>query len=210
MAKKAMVVKHTKKGMNKLAKNLFLLQQDCVSVGIHKSDNAPTSDGRDGSFNLASLAYYLEQTVSWIQNKTVVVPADDGSNVVIYKGSRMVRPARIFITIFKLDNVWNKIRSFIQEQVKALYLSAGSSKKSFWKNIGNMAKNEQKAVIQTSSSATNSDLTTKIKGFNHPLFHTGGLLNAINYQVRKNPSANNKIDKNNFLMHLDVEMGKLQ
>ena len=39
----AVQIKHTKKGMKKLLKNLYLLQMNYVSVGIHKADNKTTS-----------------------------------------------------------------------------------------------------------------------------------------------------------------------
>ena len=39
----AVQIKHTKKGMKKLLRNLYLLQMNYVSVGIHKSDNKTTS-----------------------------------------------------------------------------------------------------------------------------------------------------------------------
>lgn len=255
MSNDAMQIRHTKKGMKKLIKNLYLLQMNYVSVGIHRKDNKITSgakqskdwkklqnhlkkmgqeDGgsnsspnsgsgldkdnsneihtrnRNRSYNLASLAYYLEQSVSWIQGKTVRLLAKDGSQVTINKGARITRPARVFIRLFKLPTIWNKIRLFIQRQVRNLYVSAGTNKKQFWTAVGMMTKLEQKGVIQTSNSAANSDITTKLKGQNHPLFDTGGLLNAIDYKVEKNYNGGTKIAKNKFLMQLDEEMGKLR
>lgn len=249
---KAMQVKHTKKGIQKLTKSLFLLQQNCVSVGIHKSDNRITSGERQSkeyrklkahlrkmeqgsgsnsspasgsgldksetnnkpstrkrSFNLATLAFYLEQPVSWIQSKTVRL-FGHSEPVTIHAGARMSRPARTFIRIFKLPDVWDKIRRFVQEQIKILYTTTKLSRRSFWKDLGTMTKAEQQNIIQSSKTAMNSDLTTKIKGKNHPLFDTGGLLESIGYRVRKNPNAVSGISKNSFLMNLNEEMRKLR
>ena len=247
----AVQIKHTKKGMKKLLKNLYLLQMNYVSVGIHKSDNKTTSgekqkkefnklqkhlknmgqesngsnsspnsgSGLDGgekksspksarqrTFNLATLAYYLEQPISWIQRKSVNLLAKDGDIVTIHAGARISRPARIFIRIFKLTNIWNKVRAFIQRQVRNLYVQAGTNRRVFWQAIGTMAHQEQKNIIRTSASAANSDITVKLKGQNHPLFDTGGLENSINYKINKNYNNNaSKIARNKFLMDFDKQ-----
>lgn len=244
-------IKHTKKGMKKLLRNLYLLQMNYVSVGIHRADNKTTSgerqkkdfkklqrhlkqmneetngsnsspnsgSGLDASekktsakssrkrnFNLATLAYYLEQPVSWIQQKSVSLLAKDGDIVTIHAGARITRPARIFIRIFKLTHIWNKVRAFIQRQVKNLYVQAGTNRRAFWQAIGMMAYQEQRNIIRTSASAANSDITVKLKGQNHPLFDTGGLENSIKYKVEKNYNNNaSKIARNKFLMDFDKQ-----
>ena len=245
MPKEAMSVKHTKRGMNKLIKNIYLLQMNYVSVGIHSSDNKITSstqsnkewktlqrhskkmeNGGGGSqskgesgknkkkssgssrkrnFNLATLAHYLEQPASWIQNQTVNI-----NGVFIYAGARLTRPARIFISIFKIPNIWNSVRVFIENKVKYFYVKQGFNSKKFWGDIGQKVQNEQQNIIRTSSSKMNSELTTMIKGFNHPLFHTGRLLNAIKFKVERNYSGNMKLARLNFLKQMDEEMKKLE
>ena len=42
----AVQIKHTKKGMKKLLRNLYLLLMKYVSVGIHKADNKTTSEAK--------------------------------------------------------------------------------------------------------------------------------------------------------------------
>lgn len=161
---------------------------------------------RQKTFNLATLAYYLEQPISWIQRKSVNLLAKDGDIVTIHAGARISRPARIFIRIFKLTNIWNKVRAFIQRQVRNLYVQAGTNRRAFWQAIGMMAYQEQKNIIRTSASAANSDITVKLKGQNHPLFDTGGLENSINYKINKNYNNNaSKIARNKFLMDFDKQ-----
>lgn len=250
MPKDAVQIKHTKRGMKKLIKNILLMQANYVSIGIHSSDNKESSgserrrmhkkvqtalrkaskNNKDTEFgfgtdktqgkserstgktkqriNLATLAYYLEQPISWVQNKTISVQGVDGI-VNIYKGARIHRPARIFIRIFKLPEVWNRVRSFIRMQVQNLLLRAGTQGKQFWVAIGTMTCNEQKGVIRTGHNAGNSDITTKIKGKNHPLFDTGRLLNSSTYKVRKNYSGKLSEAKVHFLAHLDEMMKQL-
>lgn len=251
MPKDMVQVKHTKKGMKRLMKNIFLLQMNYVSVGIHNKDNKETSgseqkkaynaiqkalkrmENRDkkaptesrsgldktnkGSstsqkrkkpFNLATLAYYLEQQVSWVQTNTVRIQGVNGL-VTIWKGSRIHRPARVFIRIFKLPEIWNKVKNFIRMQVQNLLLRTGKNGKQFWKAIGAMACSEQKGVIQTSHNAGNSDITMQIKGKNHPLFDTGRLLNSSTYKIEKNYSGKVSEGKLQFLANLDEMMKQL-
>lgn len=254
MSKDMMQVKHTKRGMKKLMKNILLLQLNYVSVGIHNNDNRETSGSiqrrnslkamrslkklekkksywkdeepelkikfdqtekrsskeRTGKqrCNLATLAYYLEQSVSWIQKKTIMIQGVAGM-VTVWKGARIHRPARVFIRIFKLPEIWNKVQSFERTQVKNLFARAMTDGKKFWTALGAMVCSEQKNVIQTSHNAGNSDITMQIKGKNHPLFDTGKLLNSTSYKVRKNYSGKIKEAKLHFLANLDEYMKQL-
>lgn len=252
MPKNMMQIKHTKKGMKKLIKNIALLQMNYVSVGIHKTDNKPTSgveqkkaynaiqkalkraekgsgkssqkpesgldktSNRSGNsksgkkgFNLATLAYYLEQPVSWVQGKTVRIQGVDGI-VTIWEGARIHRPARVFIRIFKLSEIWNKVKNFIRMQVRNFYLKSGTNRTQFWNTLGTMVSSEQKGVIQTSHNAGNSDVTIKIKGKNHPLFDTGKLLNSSSYKVEKNYNQGEaKITRLKYLADIDRVMKQL-
>lgn len=49
--------------------------------------------------------------------------------------------------------------------------------------LGRSAVKEVKNIIKSGSTAPNAPATVKKKGFNHPLFHKGKLLENVNYQI---------------------------
>lgn len=188
----------------------YLRKKEKDDAGIVERKRSGKSGKKISRFNLASLAYYLEQPVSWVQEETVRV---QGVNNIftIFAGARLKRPARIFISIFKLPNVWSGIKSFINTKVKYFAGSTNMSSRDFWNALGRKVQEEQQRIITSSSSAANTDLTTLIKGKNHPLFDTGRLLNGITFHMVRNQNSTGakKIDKAKFLMNLDQEMEKL-
>lgn len=51
------------------------------------------------------------------------------------------------------------------------------------KGIGQSAVKETKQIINAGSTTPNAPSTVKRKGFNHPLYHRGLLLENVNYEV---------------------------
>lgn len=49
--------------------------------------------------------------------------------------------------------------------------------------IGQSAVKETKGIINTGATTPNAPATVKQKGFDHPLYHTGTLLDNVNYEV---------------------------
>lgn len=49
--------------------------------------------------------------------------------------------------------------------------------------IGQSAVKETKQIISTGATTPNAPATVKRKGFDHPLYHTGTLLDNVNYEV---------------------------
>ena len=53
-------------------------------------------------------------------------------------------------------------------------------------NVGRKAKEEMKNLIKNGNTyKKNSDFTVQIKGFDHPLYETGDLLNSIDSKLER-------------------------
>lgn len=192
MASGGLQIIHKRKGMKNLLKTIVALQMYYVTCGIHRNEGrrrVKSSSSNKSSVNRATLASLLEKTVSWIQPKTVTIPTHDGEEVTIWAGARLRRPARIFIHLNLLPNIWNGLRSFIRTRVLLLLKKqrvGATGAKKFLKALGVKALEEQQARINRKDTASNSEITEKIKGFNHPLFDTGALLESLKYKINPN------------------------
>lgn len=190
-----------KQGLKKALKELAKLEKSCVTVGIHKGQGRlkKTVSGR-GPINMATLAKLQETAMSWIQKNTVVIPCADGDDIIIPKGARLNKPARIFVNLQKVPDVYGAIQNFISDKIRSLLSKSikTSMINSFWNTIGEKILLEQKNRIQLQRTDKNSEITQKIKGFNHPLFDTGALLNALSFKritgKKKSVLDNIKID----------------
>lgn len=194
-----------KQGLKKALKELAKLEKSCVTVGIHKGQGRlkKTVSGR-GPINMATLAQLQETALSWIQKSTAVIPCADGDTVIIPKGARLKKPARIFIDLRKIANVYASIQMFISTRFKLLNLTGikTSSANKFWESVGSKILEEQQNRIKRQDTHSNSDITKKIKGFDHPLFDTGSLLNALSF---KRITGKKKSALDNIKINLDTK-----
>lgn len=185
-----------KQGLKKALKQLAKLEKSCITIGVHRGQGRlkQTISGGGGTINMASLAKWQERTIQWIQKKTKVIDlvepymTKDGKesyNFVIPAGTLLKKPRRFFVDLRKVPESYMAIQEFISGKIRSL-LSADSIKLSdtnaFWEQVGARILQEQKARIQNKATDPNSELTQKAKGFNHPLFDTGALLNALSFK----------------------------
>lgn len=192
-------------GLKKALKELAKFEKSCVTVGIHKGQGRlkKTVSGGRGTINMATLAKYQETDVHWTQKNTVVIPCADGESVVIPKGTIHHKPARIFVNLQKIPNIWAGIGMFISTRLKYLSIKGLklSSINKFWESVGSKILEEQQNRIRRADTVSNSETTQRIKGFNHPLFDTGALLGALSFK-RVTGKAKSKLDGMNFDMNI--------
>ena len=102
------------------------------SLKVDKKDSGKISDAKDRSkskrkknINSATLSSILERRISWHQSKTAVfTPANGGDNIAIRSNDTLihVKPARIFIHLEKVENVWAEVKQIVQNECM-LYLT---------------------------------------------------------------------------------------
>lgn len=179
--------KELKKQIKKIADMLLY----DVTIGIHAGDG---SKKVNKNINTATLSEILEQGAHFRTSKKKVVKIGE-EFFTIKENTPIHIPSRIFIKLYKIPSIWNKIISYIQNKFLDFIdlKSTNKNGKKFWENIGSMVADEQKNIVRDSSKQpSNTYLTILWKTFNHPLFHYGNLLSSIKFRVNKTYKNNEK------------------
>ena len=193
-----------------LMKKLSLLQMYYLTVGIHTNEGRRISNSRTKSkSNIAKVAHIMESGATYTQSKTVRIPSaqsvgnplisDKFENfVTILKGTLITIPQRIFISLNKLPFVWNKVQAYSESLLNTLMsqnMGTGNASK-YYDNMGKRLQMDMMERIGITGTtfyhAPNSPTTIKIKGFNHPLFDTGKMLNSIKWKRHNNYGSGEK------------------
>lgn len=207
-------IKHPKKGLKQFIRKLMMLNMYNVTVGIHKNEGRRRANTRTNSkSNIAKVASILEAGADYIQSKTIVIKGDNLEKYIIPEGTHIHIPSRLFLSIHKISEAFNSLKTFCNGIVQEFVLrnrSVGSAK-TFWEQLGREAQRQQKLQITGSYTERNSTLTELIKGFNHPLFDTGKLLESIKYKVNKTwTTGAKKLARLQYLSQADEMWEKLK
>ena len=144
--------------------------------------------------NLATLSSILEKHVTWEQKSNAVFTGASEDTIFIPAGMKMRRPARIFIHLEKVGNVWAEVKQGVQFETMRYLLALQRSRgkiagQNLFKEIAEKVAQRQRQRIINKETAGNSDLTMQIKGFNFPLFDKGTLLSSIKGRVVRNSTG---------------------
>src|SRR5574344_1617662 len=198
MAQYVKVIQKNKGAFKNFLKKIEQIQDYKATCGIHKDKGRILAKDRAGNkndINIATLSDILERYITWRQKSTVVIPANDGGDPIVIPQGRIIRkPARIFIHLEKVSNVWAEVQKRIQTQsmLYMLKLQRSRGKRSgqeLFLDIANWLSERQRQRITRRETAGNSELTMKIKGFNYPLFDNGTLLSSISGRVVRNSTG---------------------
>lgn len=175
-----------RKGLKNIVKKIVWLQAYSSASGIWRQEGRQwvNKDGSKGRIKLAKLAQVLETFATWIQPKTAVIPTFDGDTITIPAGARLKRPARPFIMLWKVAEVWtdlrDRARAFIISYLNNRAIRGGKThSKHVIDSITEQVTLLQKNRVTEMQTQENSQVTQKIKGFDFPLFDSGRLFNAI-------------------------------
>lgn len=156
------------------------LMENKVSVGVHKEQ---------GQENLHK-ALWNEFGSSYVLQRNKRRKKANGEWVTIPKGSLIITPARPFLRLTLKTSSINLIEDcFLQkinESIRGGLHAPKTSAKSVLKEVGEGGQAAQWINMEEwTQKLPNAQLTIDIKGFDHPLFKTGKLFNAIKYKIRK-------------------------
>lgn len=175
--------------MKALMKKLEAIQDYQSTAGIQKNEGRKLVKydtwKKSGFYNRATIAKALET---------------DFDNGVMH------RPARFFIKLQNVPEVWNEIREYLRSEFTSFLSFKGRGRREgtyVLKRIADFAVEKQKFRITSGNTAPNSESVAKEKGFNHPLFFHGEMLDAISSKVTDNRTGKkirfsdkwNKIEK---------------
>lgn len=157
------------------------LVENKVSVGVHREqgshnvDKAFWNEFGGGTF-----------TLSTPMRKKLA----DGSWVRLDAGTTLRMPARPFIRLYLRPENIRLIRECYLSKINDSFQSGLKAPKTDAKEVLNEVGEGGKVAQWTNmeewtTKLPNAPLTVAIKGFNHPLFDTGKMFNAIKYKVRK-------------------------
>lgn len=211
MAQQPFQIIHRKKGMKNLIKKMIWMQAYYATSGIQKNEGRQwvKSSGGKGKIKLAKLAQVLETFATWIQPKTVVITGFDGEEITIPKGARLQRPARPFIMLYKVPEVWEKLRAFykklVLEHFRKLDRSYKQGAKKIIDEVGLECQKLQKDRILSLSTKGNSEITKKVKGFDFPLMDSGKMESSIRSKTISTASGKAQRDeaKLKYLTQID-------
>lgn len=176
-----------KQGMKSLIKKLVELENLTACAGIHKKEGyrIVRKKNRNNKINIATLAWQLEQFASWIQKKSAPISDATGKIIgIIPQGARLSRPARPFISFFKVPDVFGHFKDSVRNLVREFIIGRKMKPRAFMQHVADQASSSQKFIIASKKSTPNKTLTERIKGFNHPLKETGRLFNSIRGSVK--------------------------
>src|SRR5574344_814980 len=186
MAQYVKVIQKNKGAFKNFLKKIEQIQDYKATCGIHKDKGRILAKDRAGNkndINIATLSDILERYITWRQKSTVVIPANDGGDPIVIPQGRIIRkPARIFIHLEKVSNVWAEVQKRIQTQsmfyMLKLHRSRGKrSGQELFLDIANWVAERQRQRIIRRETNGNSGLTTiRLKGFNYPLFDKFSLM----------------------------------
>lgn len=175
-----------RKGLKNLVKKIIWLQAYNAVSGIWRQEGRQwvEGNGKKSRLKLAELANLLETFGSWIQSKSVTIFSSSGEKIFIPAGARLKRPARPFIMLWKIPEVWidlrNRVRAFILTYLNNTAIRGGKThSKHVIDAITEQVTLLQKNQISQKRTDPNSKITEKIKGSNSPLFDTGRMFEAI-------------------------------
>ena len=172
MSQNPIKVIHKKKGMDALMKKLESIQDYQSTAGIQKNEGRRLVKydtwKKSGFYNRATIARALETD---------------------YDGPNFHRPARYFIKLQNVPEVWNDIKEYLRSEFTSFLQFKGRGRREgtyVLKRIADFAVKKQKYQILDGRTAPNSDSVAKEKGFNHPLFFMGEMEESIKSKVIDN------------------------
>lgn len=183
-----------KRGALKKPRNNSSLKSTKESSGKISEAKTRSSSKRKSMLNLATLSSILEKHVTWTQTTNAIITGASGNTITIPAGAKMRRPARIFIHLEKVGNVWAEVKQGVQFETMRYLLALQRSRgkiagQNLFKEIAEKVAQRQRQRIINKETAGNSDLTMQIKGFNFPLFDKGTLLSSIKGRVVRNSTG---------------------
>lgn len=207
---------HRKKGMKNLIKKMIWLQAYITTSGIQRNEGKQWIKAGSGSkrIKLATLAHVLEQFKTWIQPKKAVIPTHDGDVVVIEEGARMKRPARPFIMLYKIPNLWSQLREYFRNLVRQHFARKSQNyqhgAKQIMEELGKECQRLQKDRINSIATEGNSEITQKVKGFDWPLMDSGRMEQSIRYKIKTSYDKAHKSEaKLRYLTQIDKYIKQL-
>jgi hypothetical protein len=93
-------------------------------------------------------------------------------------------PARPFFTVDFLDYASNNFRNDVRSIIKELLLGKSTAYKKMMEGLGEKYSNSLKEFIYD-YPGHNSIWWAEAKGFDDPLYHTGTMVNAVDFRVKK-------------------------
>ena len=180
---------------NKATINYFKCVQQYVenlgkvkaTVGVHAEDSKKDKYGvttvQKAIWNEFGTNNIAKRDYDFIKN---------GKQYFIHRGDNLSIPARPFVRLYvhpksvlvierefaKNFDVMLRFHNRLTRPLKAATTTMD--------NIGRKAKEEMKNLIKNGNTyKKNSDFTVQIKGFDHPLYETGDLLNSIDSKLER-------------------------
>ena len=116
-----------------------------------------------------------------------------GKQYFVSKGQKFKIPARPFVRLYIHPNSVKIIQQELNRNMRTMLNFHGrltqplKAATTTMDNVGRKAKEEMKNLIKKGSPlyAPNSPFTVQIKGFDHPLYETGDLLNSIDSKLER-------------------------
>lgn len=201
-----------RRGLKNLVKKIIWLQAYNAVSGIWRQEGRQWVVGNDGSkksIKLAELAKVMEEYVKWKQKNKVTIDCADGGKVHIPADVWITKPARPFIMLWKIPEIWmdlrNRVRAFILTYLGNTKVRGGKThSKHVVDSITEQVELLQKNQISQKKTDRNSVITAKIKGFDHPLLDTGRLFNSIRGRTKSTAiKGQAKEQKLKFLTQID-------
>lgn len=158
------------------------LAKHFVSVGVHKSEGSKVINKSNGkSFTIIQNACIQEFGNSQVVKKTRRFKSPKtGKWFFIKKGTVLTIPPRIFVRVFSVDNEKKKE---LTKKFKE-YLQTYKFAHPVYDNVGKWAKEVMKQrILSNQIKPDNAIMTIEYKGFNHPLYMNGKLVEAIKSEV---------------------------
>lgn len=156
------------------------LMQNKVSVGVHREQ---------GQENLQK-ALWNEFGSYYTLQRNVRKRLANGHYVTLKAGSKILTPARPFLRLTLKPSNMQLIQECyehkINESIRGGLHAPKASASGVLKEVGEGGQVAQWSNMEEwKERLPNAQLTIDIKGFDHPLFKTGKLFNAIKYKIRK-------------------------
>lgn len=192
------VIQKNKGAFKNYLKKLESVQDFYITCGIHDGPGrrlAKTSTDKKVSrkkrVNIATLSDILEKHITWTQRFTKVFPDPNGNpdnNIIIPAGKKLTKPARVFIQLDRVPNVWSEISKGIQFETMRYLMEIQNSRgkrsaQNYFQTLAKHISDRQKQRITNHETEENSPTTMKIKGFDYALYQHGMLLNSIEGRV---------------------------
>lgn len=201
-----------RRGLKNLVKKIIWLQAYNAVSGIWRQEGRQWVIGNNGTqkgIKLAELAKLMETYIKWKQKKAVTLTCADGDMVHIPAGAWLTQPARPFIMLWKIPEIWNdlrnRVRAFVLTYLGNTAIRGGKThSKHVVDAITEQVTQLQKNQISQRRTDRNSEITAKIKGFDSPLLDSGRLFGAIRGKTKSTAiKGGAKEQKLKFLTQID-------